>query len=206
MAPEILEGKNKYGYACDLWSIGIIIYQLFFKEYPYKGGTQVAIYKQIEELGKKVLKTTKNEKLDNLINSLLIRDPEKRINYEEYFKHPFFKENYVKINSIHYNKVNINLRSRNMRKKTKTNINLQKEPSIINNNETLNYNNSPLKTDANQSFMPKQNQKNIKKYHLLSSIIKQSAFNILKKNEISSKIQPKKYQNKIKVFLLNLHT
>jgi len=96
MAPEILEGENHYDNKCDLWSIGIIIYQLYFKEYPYEGETQVAIYNQIKELGKKILKKTKNEKLDNLINSLLIREPKKRINYEDYFNHPFFnKENYI---------------------------------------------------------------------------------------------------------------
>jgi len=94
MAPEILEGEKHYDYKCDLWSIGIIIYQLHFKEYPYKG-TPVAIYNQIKELGKKLIKKTKNEKLDNLINSLLIREPEKRINYEDYFNHPFFKENFI---------------------------------------------------------------------------------------------------------------
>ena len=95
MAPEILEGEKHYDNKCDLWSIGIIIYQLYFKEYPYKGG-QVAIYNQIMQLGEKILKKTKNEKLDNLISSLLIREPEKRINYEDYFNHPFFnKENYI---------------------------------------------------------------------------------------------------------------
>ena len=53
MAPEILEGDNNYNNKCDLWSIGIIIYQLYFKEYPYKGLTPVAIYKNIDKLGKK---------------------------------------------------------------------------------------------------------------------------------------------------------
>ena len=37
MAPEVLEGEKHYVHKCDLWSIGIIIYQLYFKEYPYKG-------------------------------------------------------------------------------------------------------------------------------------------------------------------------
>ena len=59
MAPEILEGEENYDNKCDLWSIGIIIYQLYFKEYPYKGKTQVAIYNQIKELGKKLLKKQK---------------------------------------------------------------------------------------------------------------------------------------------------
>ena len=94
MAPEIMEGKKrKYDCKCDLWSIGIIIYQLFFKEYPYDGDTPVAIYNQIIEDGKSILRKTKNAKLDNLIDSLLTKDPEERINYEDYFNHPFFKEN-----------------------------------------------------------------------------------------------------------------
>jgi surface protein len=109
MAPEILEGEENYDNKCDLWSIGIIIYQLYFKEYPYKGKTQVAIYNQIKQLGKKILKKTKNEKLDNLIDSLLIREPEKRINYEDYFNHPFFKENYIE------SEIEIKFENRNIR-------------------------------------------------------------------------------------------
>ena len=98
MAPEILEGKNNYDDKCDLWSIGIIIYQLFFREYPFKGRTQVAIFKNIEKFGNKCLKKTNNINLDNLIESLLERDPKKRINYEDYFKHPFFIEKINKHN------------------------------------------------------------------------------------------------------------
>ena len=92
MAPEILEGDNNYDYKCDLWSIGIIIYQLYFKEYPYKGATPVAIYQKIINLGKTILKKTNDDDLDNLIDSLLIKNSRERINYEEYFNHPFFKK------------------------------------------------------------------------------------------------------------------
>ena len=101
MAPEILEGEGKdYNYKCDLWSIGIIIYQLFFKDYPYKGDTPIAIYNKIKIKGNIFLEKTNNDNLDNLIKSLLIIDPEKRINYEEYFNHPFFKYNLNKIINI----------------------------------------------------------------------------------------------------------
>ena len=106
MAPEIFEGKGEkdYDYKCDLWSIGIIIYQLFFKDYPYKGNNQLAIYNKIKNEGKKILKRTNNNNLDNLIDSLLIKDPKERINYEEYFEHPFFKNklNDIKINNNNY--------------------------------------------------------------------------------------------------------
>ena len=54
MAPEILKGEEEiYDNKCDLWSIGIIIYQLYSKDYPYKGITDVAIFNQIKNNGKK---------------------------------------------------------------------------------------------------------------------------------------------------------
>ena len=53
MGPEILKGEGeKYDNKCDLWSIRIIIYQLYFKDYPHKGITDVAKYKQIKNLAK----------------------------------------------------------------------------------------------------------------------------------------------------------
>ena len=122
MAPEVLEGLNEYNYKCDLWSIGIIIYQMCFKEYPYKGKTQVALYNQIKQLGKKLLKKTNNQNLDNLINSLLVIEPEKRINYTDYFNHPFFKMN--------LNKYIININQKEDYKEIIDSINENSENSI----------------------------------------------------------------------------
>ena len=102
MAPEILKEGKDYDNKCDLWSIGIIMYQLYFNEYPFKGATQVAIYNQIKNKGNKILRKTKNKNLDNLINRLLTIEPKERISYEEYFDHPFFNENNNKYDdSIH---------------------------------------------------------------------------------------------------------
>ena len=42
MAPEILEGKE-YNYKCDLWSIGIIIYKLYYGKSPFLGITEEAL-------------------------------------------------------------------------------------------------------------------------------------------------------------------
>ena len=92
MAPEIIEGKEKYGDKFDLWSIGIIIYQMLFQESPYKGKTEVIILNNIKNLGNKYLKKSNNNKLDDLIRKLLIENLKERISWEEYFKHPFFKD------------------------------------------------------------------------------------------------------------------
>jgi len=100
MAPEILEGKEEYDNKCDLWSIGVIIYQLYFNDYPYKAKTEVGLLKQITELGQKILKDKKtdNKDLDNLIRGLLVYDVDKRLTWDKYFEHPFFdyKEYYEK--------------------------------------------------------------------------------------------------------------
>ena len=105
MAPEIYRGENNYNYKCDLWSIGIIIYQLFFKDYPYKGLTGLAIYNNIMDFGPSLLKSTNNDNLDNLIRLLLKADPNERLDYEGYFNHPFFKVQINKLNKdIIYNK------------------------------------------------------------------------------------------------------
>ena len=84
MAPEILN-EEEYNNECDLWSLGVIIYQLSFKEYPYNANTEIGLIKKINELGQTCLKKTKNEILDNLIIKLLIKDPKKRMKWEEYF-------------------------------------------------------------------------------------------------------------------------
>ena len=90
MAPEILEGKN-YTNKCDLWSIGVIIYQLAFKEYPYNGMTEVILLNNIKESKYKNFKKTENDDLNNLIKQLLVYDVNERINWDDYFNHPFFK-------------------------------------------------------------------------------------------------------------------
>ena len=93
MAPELLSEEVKYNEKCDLWSLGVIIYILYFKHYPYSGDTFRGIYNKIKRCGKTILKKTDNPDLDNLISGLLTPEPNKRLSWKEYFEHPFFKNN-----------------------------------------------------------------------------------------------------------------
>jgi len=102
MAPEIMEGNDNYNNKCDLWSIGIILYQLFFNKFPYPGQTQIAIYERIKKLKLKVL--TDNKQLDNLILRLLKKDPRERLSWEEYFNHPFFNKSELEITTRNKNR------------------------------------------------------------------------------------------------------
>ena len=87
-APEILGGKGHCDKS-DLWSIGVIIYTLYFNDYPFKGTNTSEILKQIS-LVNDILRKSENSILDDLIRKLLVEDPEQRLSWDEYFHHPFF--------------------------------------------------------------------------------------------------------------------
>ena len=86
------EEIKEYSDKCDLWSIGVIIYELYFKKPPYNGINASAILKLIKNNGQKIIQKTGYYPLDNLIENLLIEDPIKRISWDEYFNHLFFKD------------------------------------------------------------------------------------------------------------------
>jgi len=96
MAPEILSFK-KYDNKCDLWSLGVIIYQLYTKKPPYSGRAENEILQKINNLGQSVLDAIKDEKLKDLLSKLLVKDPENRISWKEYFQHSFFSSLDIKI-------------------------------------------------------------------------------------------------------------
>ena len=99
LAPEILKGE-KYNEQSDLWSVGILIYTLYFGEFPYNCRNKKEILEKIKN--KNILKKSNNYHLDDLIRKLLIEKPGDRMSWKEYFNHPFFrkKEDFLKYYSI----------------------------------------------------------------------------------------------------------
>ncbi len=47
MAPEVLEGK-KYGLEADVYSCGVILYQMLYGAYPYMAASDDALAKKIK--------------------------------------------------------------------------------------------------------------------------------------------------------------
>ena len=113
MAPEVLEGKDTYNNKCDLWSIGVIIYQLLYNDFPYKGQTQIALFNNIKNLGLNSLNKPEDSNLKDLIFRLLIKDPKERITWEDYFNHPFFsikEQNKSSNDEIQTNQITIEIK------------------------------------------------------------------------------------------------
>ena len=106
--PECLKGK-KINNKGDIWSLGILIYYLLFKQYPYNG-TEIQILKQIES--NKKLNVINDKLLDDLLKKMLNPNIDKRINWEEYFNHPFFNNNNV-INNLPFFNMTCSQHSKN---------------------------------------------------------------------------------------------
>ena len=91
-APEILTGEQNITFKSDIWSLGIVIYYMTFKEYPYKGRNEFLLYKDI--LSNKTLKKNNDDDLNDLISKMLKVNINERISWNDYFNHPFFKKQF----------------------------------------------------------------------------------------------------------------
>jgi serine/threonine protein kinase len=98
MAPEVIEGKN-YSFGIDYWSVGIILYEIFYGFVPFGFNCkdQMKVYQEIKE--KKIffpVNEFENEEFknfNNLIKLLLNKNPAHRLsNFKAIKSHKFFKE------------------------------------------------------------------------------------------------------------------
>ena len=90
-SPEVV--KDKYDFECDEWSCGVMMYILLTGYPPFVGESEDEIFdnilKQDLNLNVPQLKNI-SESCKDLINQLLEKDANKRINAEDALKHDFF--------------------------------------------------------------------------------------------------------------------
>ena len=94
MAPEIILGKS-YGLSSEYWSVGIILYELFYGKVPF--GIDVTDTKEIfSEITEKKLvfpSDPKNGDVNKLIKHLLYKNPLKRTcSFTDVKEHDVFKD------------------------------------------------------------------------------------------------------------------
>lgn len=89
VSPEVLKGKGCQP-SCDMWSLGVIIFQLFTGHTPFNSGdAEFYIFKNIMECNYKIPDSVPKEAKD-LIEKLLIINPEERLSATEVKNHEFF--------------------------------------------------------------------------------------------------------------------
>ena len=101
-SPQLLknlayEQKIPYSSKTDLWSLGVIIYQLYFGENPFNTNVNnkgyAGYYNNIINQKKPFKKILENKKLQDLLDKIFEIDEKNRISWNNYFQHPFFVEN-----------------------------------------------------------------------------------------------------------------
>jgi len=91
MAPEIVY-KKTYDYRVDIWSLGVLLYELIHKEAPYKGRSLEEICKS---LSKPQITFSPNihPEAKDLIVKILKPNPQDRLSVQQILEHPYVKLN-----------------------------------------------------------------------------------------------------------------
>ena len=77
IAPELLK-KEKYDNRVDLYSLGIILYRIVFRKFPFNTKNELKIYKAHLEQDFDFKRSNYSKELINVIKKLLEKEPEKR--------------------------------------------------------------------------------------------------------------------------------
>ena len=90
MAPEIIN-KRDYDIKSDLWSVGIIMYEMLYGGVPYRVNNFIELIKKINQeqiTFDEKIETTKE--CNDLLKNLLQKNPSRRITWDEFFNHSWF--------------------------------------------------------------------------------------------------------------------
>lgn len=99
MAPEIVKNKE-YNSKSDIWSLGVIIYELFTKKHPYYTDTKQLLWEKIKN-GLDIDYTIIDyQEINEILGMMLIEDPEERVDWDVLFKavHSFDYSIYINTN------------------------------------------------------------------------------------------------------------
>ncbi len=92
LSPEMIKKSGNYGYAADVWALGITVYALVFGRVPFKSSNSADLYNMI--LNNPLTFPTQpdvSEDLKDLLSLMLEKNESNRISAESLFLHPWLK-------------------------------------------------------------------------------------------------------------------
>ena len=161
MAPELQDPNSASGYTnkADIWSIGVVFFQMLFGKAPFVGFSIKEIYQNIKKNSGANLRFPKpvSQNCQDLLRSLLTMDPEKRISWHGFFNHPLF---------LNYNKKSRFNDEFNSHKKS----NFQSKYLTNDELANLNYHVNTKKININDRVSPNNEEIEFRYYHELNKI------------------------------------
>ena len=175
MSPEMIDGNGTY--VSDIWSVGVVVYQMITGKLPFDGGEEddnQILYEHIKtkEYNKEKLNNVKcSEDVMDFIDKALQKDIKKRMTVEEALNHPWI------------NKFNIN----------------SLDPSLINNDSIqlfLNFSKKPALQKEIYYFLAKiSNENDIAIYKNIFNFFDMNNTGALSKEDLKEGLE----KNKIKI-------
>ncbi|KAA6365191.1 MAG: hypothetical protein EZS28_039282, partial [Streblomastix strix] len=90
IAPELAIGDGKTSEKIDVWSVGIVVFQLVAHELPFKVQTLEELQKQMLSQGIIKPQIAIDDHLWDLLNKMLAFNPINRISASDALNHPYF--------------------------------------------------------------------------------------------------------------------
>ena len=155
ISPEIYENKP-YNKKTDIWSLGIILYEMCMLNKPFKANNEDELKKKVIKEKYKPIDTKYSKELVNMINMLLVKNPEKRPSIDDIIQNYIFIGKAKLCNLLMYVKMinpdNLtgNKAKNNMKNKNKEKHNNQKKDKrnditkVDNKNNNNNINNNKI--------------------------------------------------------------
>ena len=87
-----------YDNKSDLWSVGVIMYELLFGTTPYHAKNLIQLMKKIKKKDVHIpdeYSSLISEECKNLLLSLLDKNPTNRITWDNFFQHEWFKKDEI---------------------------------------------------------------------------------------------------------------
>jgi len=94
MAPEIVH-KKPYDYRVDVWSLGVLLYELIHREAPYKGRSLPEITKSLAKT-QITFSSSCNPDAKDLILKILKNNPSERLSINQILSHTWVRQNLFK--------------------------------------------------------------------------------------------------------------
>ncbi|KAF8820911.1 calcium-dependent protein kinase CDPK2 [Cardiosporidium cionae] len=92
VSPEVIQG-SQHGLACDMWSVGVILYLLLYGIPPFNGDTDGEIFAKIAD-GRYEFPCNDDKNVSDcakdLVDLLLVKDPSERLTAKEALSHDWF--------------------------------------------------------------------------------------------------------------------
>lgn len=86
-SPEMCKGET-YDTKSDIWSLGVLLYEMCALEYPFKGKNYSKLIEQITSGKQSEIPAMYSKDMNNLIRGLLKKEAAKRPNLKQIVEHP----------------------------------------------------------------------------------------------------------------------